>query len=63
MYVYIWQLVRFIIAGESWQDKVDRLRIEFTKMNIDALVITALDEVAWLLNIRGLDVSNEPVRY
>lgn len=40
---------------------MDRLRTELTKMSIDALVITALDEVAWLLNIRGLDVPNEPV--
>ena len=49
------------MTGEKWQDKVDRLRTELPKLNVDALVITALDEVAWLLNIRGLDVPNEPV--
>lgn len=48
-------------SGESWQDKVDRLRAELPKQGADALVITALDEVAWLLNIRGSDVPNHPV--
>lgn len=47
--------------GVSWQDKVARLRAELPKQGADALVITALDEVAWLLNIRGFDVPNHPV--
>lgn len=51
------------ITGERWQDKVDRLRAELPKLSVDALVITALDEVAWLLNIRGQDVPNEPVLF
>ena len=29
--------------------------------NCDALVITALDEIAWLLNIRGRDIPYLPV--
>lgn len=37
------------------------LRAELPKQGADALVITALDEVAWLLNIRGFDVPNHPV--
>ena len=28
---------------------------------LDALLVTALDEVAWLLNLRGSDVSHNPV--
>ena len=27
----------------------------------DVIVVTALDEVAWLLNIRGYDVPNNPM--
>lgn len=27
----------------------------------DALVVTSLDEIAWLLNIRGYDLPNTPV--
>lgn len=47
----------------SWQDKVASLRneLKLSKLGADALVITALDEVAWLLNIRGYDVPNHPV--
>ena len=47
--------------GVPWQDKVAALRAELPKQGADALVITALDEVAWLLNIRGFDVPNHPV--
>ena len=28
---------------------------------LDAVLVTALDEVAWLLNLRGSDVSHNPV--
>ena len=34
---------------------------ELVKLDVDAMVVTALDEVAWLLNIRGSDVPNEPM--
>ena len=30
-------------------------------MEIDAMVVTALDEVAWLLNLRGNDIPYTPV--
>ena len=47
--------------GVPWEDKVAMLRAELPKNDVDALVVTALDEVAWLLNIRGHDVPNHPV--
>ena len=34
---------------------------QLIKMDVDSMVVTALDEVAWLLNIRGTDVPNEPM--
>ena len=49
------------IVGKSREDKVKELRDQFASLDIDAMVITALDEVAWFLNIRGADVPNEPV--
>jgi Xaa-Pro aminopeptidase len=49
------------ILGVAWQDKIEMLRAELPKQGADAVVITALDEVAWLLNIRGFDVPNHPV--
>ncbi|XP_049799678.1 xaa-Pro aminopeptidase ApepP-like [Schistocerca nitens] len=48
-------------TGESWQDKIGRLRIWLQERSADALVLTALDEIAWNLNLRGGDVPYTPV--
>ncbi|KAG1887630.1 peptidase M24, structural domain-containing protein [Suillus subluteus] len=48
-------------AGESFQDKLQRLREEITKKNAVASVVTLLDEVAWLFNLRGTDIDFNPV--
>jgi len=48
-------------SGMRWQDKLDTLMDELVKLDVDSMVVTALDEVAWLLNIRGSDVPNEPM--
>jgi Xaa-Pro aminopeptidase len=37
------------------------LRAKLDADGADAIVVTALDEVAWLLNIRGYDVPNNPM--
>jgi Xaa-Pro aminopeptidase len=37
------------------------LRAKLDAERADAVVVTALDEVAWLLNIRGYDVPNNPM--
>jgi len=37
------------------------LRAKLDAVGADAIVVTALDEVAWLLNIRGYDVPNNPM--
>lgn len=47
--------------GQSWQDKVKAIRTELRELNVDGIVITALDEIAWLLNLRGNDISYSPV--
>ncbi|CAL7934020.1 unnamed protein product [Xylocopa violacea] len=48
-------------SGRSWQDKIKSVRDEMKITNADALVLTALDEIAWLFNIRGYDLPNTPV--
>lgn len=48
-------------AGKSSQDKIAELRAKLSETKASALVITALDEVAWLYNLRGRDVSYNPV--
>jgi Xaa-Pro aminopeptidase len=48
-------------AGESHSSKLAKVR-EYLKSNkVDAVVIAALDEVAWLFNLRGSDISFNPV--
>ncbi len=48
-------------AGESCQEKVKRIRQQMEEDNIDVILITALDEIAWVLNLRGNDVHCNPV--
>lgn len=48
-------------TGKSWHEKVKEVRGTLTKKKADALVVTALDEVAWLFNLRGSDVVYNPV--
>lgn len=48
-------------AGETTQSKINRIRQELKKKSADTMVISALDEIAWLFNIRGFDVDFNPV--
>ncbi|KAM7262725.1 hypothetical protein ACFE04_000408 [Oxalis oulophora] len=48
-------------SGRSVGDKLKDLRQNLISKNAHGIVITALDEVAWLYNIRGSDVSYSPV--
>jgi len=48
-------------SGERWQDKVTELRRRLKHLNCDAMIITSLTEIAYLLNIRGRDIPYTPV--
>lgn len=48
-------------AGESVASKLERIRCAMTKYKADAMIISALDEIAWLLNIRGTDIEYNPM--
>lgn len=48
-------------AGQSSAEKRAAVAEWLTANNLDTTVISALDSVAWLLNVRGSDVSNTPV--
>ena len=50
-------------AGESVQSKIASLREKLTQKGCNAIVLTALDDICWLLNIRGDDVQFNPVVY
>ena len=49
------------LTGRSSADKRAAVADWLKQKNLDAVVISALDSVAWLLNIRGSDVSRTPV--
>ncbi|WFD26778.1 Xaa-Pro aminopeptidase [Malassezia nana] len=49
------------ITGRSFHDKLAELRAEIKKKHAQGFVATMLDEVAWLLNLRGNDVPYNPV--
>lgn len=48
-------------AGVSRDEKIANLRKILKERSCDAMVITALDEIAWLFNLRGDDVAYNPV--
>lgn len=48
-------------AGESRAEKLARIRARLDASGADALLLTALDDIAWTFNIRGGDVPFNPV--
>lgn len=48
-------------AGETTESKLSRIRESLVKQGADGLLVTALDEIAWVLNLRGSDVHCNPV--
>ena len=47
-------------TGESVASKLERVRQVLRDKHCEALVVSALDEIGWLLNIRGKDVDYTP---
>ena len=48
-------------AGESVASKLERVRREMAESGANIHVITTLDDIGWLLNIRGMDVDFFPL--
>ena len=46
--------------GQSHADKIVQVREELEKKKAKAVVVTMLDEVAWLFNLRGSDIDFNP---
>lgn len=56
----VWELdVKY--AGLSREEKLTKVRKQMEKQGADFLLVTTLDEIAWVLNLRGNDVRNTPV--
>lgn len=48
-------------CGESFSSKLKRVREKMKEMKATTYIITSLDDIAWLLNLRGKDVDFNPV--
>lgn len=48
-------------AGESRDSKLAKVRRKMKELGADSLVLTSLDDIMWLFNIRGNDVTCNPV--
>ena len=49
------------LAGEAAPDKLQRVRTEMKKFRADALLVSDPQNVAWVFNIRGTDVTHTPL--
>lgn len=49
------------IAGQSRMEKLARVRDEMARLGVQWHLVSTLDDIAWLLNLRGEDVSFNPV--
>ena len=48
-------------CGESREKKLARIRTEMRQVGAESHLVTSLDDIAWILNIRGHDVACNPV--
>ena len=56
----VWELdVKY--AGRSRAQKIREVREKMQEEKADQLLVTALDEIAWLFNLRGGDIAYTPV--
>ncbi|MBR4644758.1 MAG: aminopeptidase P family protein [Bacteroidaceae bacterium] len=51
----------FEFAGETCANKIKRLREALQDAGAEGTIVSQLDEIAWLLNLRGTDVHCNPV--
>ena len=48
-------------SGQCCKDKISAVRERMEKLDADALLLASLDDICWLLNVRGNDVEHTPV--
>ncbi|THH39387.1 aminopeptidase P family protein [Neolewinella litorea] len=48
-------------SGERWEDRLDQLLAWMQEQDLDYYLVSALDELAWLLNLRGTDIDFNPL--
>ena len=56
----VWRL-EMAYAGQSTEEKLENIREDMKKKQADYLLLTTLDDIAWLTNLRGEDIAYNPV--
>lgn len=49
------------ISGQSFESKINQIRQQMKQKHVDTYLICALEDQAWLYNLRGNDISHTPV--
>ncbi|KAL6728989.1 hypothetical protein Aduo_000085 [Ancylostoma duodenale] len=49
--------------GRETEDKLRELRERIGRKKCSSIILTALDDIMWLLNIRGFDIKHNPLVY
>lgn len=52
-----------VFTGRSVQDKLEMVRKSMSQSGADCHVLSSLDDIAWLYNLRGKDIPHNPVFY
>ncbi|XP_060069238.1 xaa-Pro aminopeptidase 1-like isoform X3 [Ylistrum balloti] len=47
-------------SGKSWQDKINNMHVAMAEKEADIMIVTGLDETAWLFNLRASDIDYNP---
>ncbi|KAJ8315800.1 hypothetical protein KUTeg_007950 [Tegillarca granosa] len=47
-------------SGKTWQDKIIDMHAAMEEKDVDALIVSGLDETAWLFNLRASDIQYNP---
>lgn len=50
-------------AGKTRAEKFEKVRKNMSRLGVENYLVTALDDIGWLFNIRGSDVGYNPVTY
>lgn len=50
-------------SGESYSQKIEKIRKKILELKVDYNIISTLDDIAWIYNIRGNDIESNPVAF
>ena len=52
-----------IFSGKNYYDKIKDIQKELIKQECDYFIVSSLDSIAWILNLRGSDIEHTPLNF